>query len=155
MIRIAITEAAFKAITATLPLGSVACEAEVTAKGELLIWIEPSAVDRLRAMRGPGESHSDVILRLVELEATRLMAAELAGTGVLVNSVCPGWVATDMGGRGGRLVIDGARSVVWAATLNDSRPVASTATAGRSRGELPIVGAPLNTSRRSLARAFV
>ena len=34
MIRIAITEAAFKAITATLPLGSVAYEAEVTAKGE-------------------------------------------------------------------------------------------------------------------------
>jgi hypothetical protein len=31
MIRIAITEAAFKAITATLPLGSVAYEAEVQA----------------------------------------------------------------------------------------------------------------------------
>ena len=59
MIRIAITEAAFKAITATLPLGSVAYEAEVTAKGERLIWIEPSALDRLRAMRGPGESYSD------------------------------------------------------------------------------------------------
>jgi len=41
---------------------------------------------------------------------------------VLVNSVCPGWVATDMGGRRGRLVIDGARSVVWAATLNDNGP---------------------------------
>ena len=35
--------------------------------------------------------------------------AELAGTGVLVNSVCPGWVKTDMGGRGGRLVQDGER----------------------------------------------
>ena len=144
MIRIAITEAAFKAITATLPLGSPS--GPKSPRGRAAVWIEPSAVDRLRAMRGPGESHSDVILRLVELEATRLMAAELAGTGVLVNSVCPGWVATDMGGRGGRLVIDGARSVVWAATLNDSRPVASTATAGRSRGELPIVGAPSSPS---------
>jgi len=47
MIRIAITGAAFKAITATLPLGSVAYEAEVTEKGERLIWIEPSVVDRL------------------------------------------------------------------------------------------------------------
>jgi hypothetical protein len=67
MIRFAITEAAFKAITATLPLGSVAYEAEVTAKGERLIWIDPSVVDRLRATRGPGESYSEVILRLVEL----------------------------------------------------------------------------------------
>ena len=41
------------------------CEAAVTAKGERLIWIEPSVVDRQRATRGPGESYSDVILRLV------------------------------------------------------------------------------------------
>ena len=34
MIRIAITEAAFKAITATLPLGSVAYEAEANERGE-------------------------------------------------------------------------------------------------------------------------
>jgi hypothetical protein len=43
-------------------------------------------------------------------------------TGVLVNSVCPGWVSTDMGGRGGRLVYDGAASVVWAAMLPDNGP---------------------------------
>ena len=47
------------------------------------------------------------------------LAAELRGTGVLVNSVCPGWVATDMGGSGGRPVEDGAAGVVWAATLPD------------------------------------
>jgi NAD(P)-dependent dehydrogenase (short-subunit alcohol dehydrogenase family) len=46
----------------------------------------------------------------------------LAGTGVLVNSVCPGWVATGMGGRGGRLVHDGAASVVWGAMLPDDGP---------------------------------
>jgi NAD(P)-dependent dehydrogenase (short-subunit alcohol dehydrogenase family) len=53
---------------------------------------------------------------------TRVLAAELAGAGVLVNSVCPGWVATDMGGAGGRPVADGARGVVWAATLPDDGP---------------------------------
>jgi NAD(P)-dependent dehydrogenase (short-subunit alcohol dehydrogenase family) len=31
-----------------------------------------------------------------------MLAAELRGDRVLVNTVCPGWVATDMGGPGGR-----------------------------------------------------
>ena len=35
-------------------------------KGERLIWLEPGVVDRLRALRGPGEGYSDVILRLAE-----------------------------------------------------------------------------------------
>ncbi len=51
---------------------------------------------------------------------TRMWAAELPG--VLVNSVCPGWVATDMGGSGGRPVSDGAAGIVWAATLPDGGP---------------------------------
>ena len=49
-------------------------------------------------------------------------AAELRGDRILVNSVCPGWVATDMGGAGGRPVADGAAGIVWAATLPDDGP---------------------------------
>jgi NAD(P)-dependent dehydrogenase (short-subunit alcohol dehydrogenase family) len=53
---------------------------------------------------------------------TRMLAAELHRDKILVNAVCPGWVATDMGGQGGRPVADGAASVVWAAVLPDSGP---------------------------------
>ncbi len=53
---------------------------------------------------------------------TRILAAELRGDGILVNSVCPGWVATDMGGPGGRPVEAGAASVMWAVLLPDDGP---------------------------------
>ncbi|MDX8520834.1 SDR family NAD(P)-dependent oxidoreductase [Mesorhizobium dulcispinae] len=53
---------------------------------------------------------------------TRILSAELRGSGVLVNSICPGWVATDMGGPGGRPVAQGAAGIVWAATLPDDGP---------------------------------
>src|ERR1700749_1074389 len=55
---------------------------------------------------------------------TRMLAAELRRDHVLVNAVCPGWVATDMGGPGGRPVEAGAASVVLARTLAHSRPPA-------------------------------
>ena len=64
---------------------------------------------------------------------TRMLAAELRGDRILVNAVCPGWVATDMGGQGGRPVAEGAAGVVWAATLPDSGP-----TGGFFRDEQPL-----------------
>jgi NAD(P)-dependent dehydrogenase (short-subunit alcohol dehydrogenase family) len=53
---------------------------------------------------------------------TRILADELRPRGVLVNAVCPGWVATDMGGRGGGPIEDGAAGIVWAATLPEGGP---------------------------------
>ncbi|MGN6167566.1 MAG: SDR family oxidoreductase [Solirubrobacteraceae bacterium] len=53
---------------------------------------------------------------------TRVLAAELRAERIMVNAVCPGWTATDMGGRGGRPVQEGAASVLWAAMLPDDGP---------------------------------
>lgn len=42
--------------------GSVGFKNKVNGRGERLIWLERSEVSKLRAMRGPGESYSNVIL---------------------------------------------------------------------------------------------
>ncbi|MGA2927857.1 MAG: SDR family oxidoreductase [Solirubrobacteraceae bacterium] len=52
---------------------------------------------------------------------TRIVASELRGERILVNAVCPGWTATEMGG-GGRAIPAGAASVIWAAVLQDDGP---------------------------------
>lgn len=64
---------------------------------------------------------------------TRMLAAELKEAGALVNSVCPGWVATDPNNPGGRPIPEGAVGIVWAATLPDDGP-----TGGFFRDEKPL-----------------
>jgi NAD(P)-dependent dehydrogenase (short-subunit alcohol dehydrogenase family) len=55
---------------------------------------------------------------------TRILSTELKEQGVLVNSACPGFVNTDMGGQFGakKSVQDGAAGIVWLATLPDDGP---------------------------------
>lgn len=54
---------------------------------------------------------------------TRTLTHEVKGRGILVNSVCPGWVRTDMGGPNAtRSVEEGAAGIVWAATLPAGGP---------------------------------
>jgi NAD(P)-dependent dehydrogenase (short-subunit alcohol dehydrogenase family) len=54
---------------------------------------------------------------------TRMLTAELADENILVNSVCPGWVRTDMGTQGARRSVEeGADTPVWLATLPDDGP---------------------------------
>jgi NAD(P)-dependent dehydrogenase (short-subunit alcohol dehydrogenase family) len=57
---------------------------------------------------------------------TRILSTELKEQGVLVNSACPGFVNTDMGGQFGakKSVQDGAAGIVWLATLPDDGPSA-------------------------------
>jgi NAD(P)-dependent dehydrogenase (short-subunit alcohol dehydrogenase family) len=64
---------------------------------------------------------------------TRKLAAELKPDGILVNAVCPGWTNTDMGG-GGRPVAEGARGIVWAATLPPDGPTGGFFRDGRRLG---------------------
>lgn len=66
----------------------------------------------------PAYSVSKAALDMVTVK----LAADLRRRGVLVNAVCPGWVATDMGGAGGRPVADGAASVLYAVDLEAPGP---------------------------------
>jgi NAD(P)-dependent dehydrogenase (short-subunit alcohol dehydrogenase family) len=63
---------------------------------------------------------------------TRILAAELRRDHILVNAVCPGWAATDMGGPGGRPVAEGARSVLWGIDLPDDGPTGGFFQDGRA-----------------------
>ena len=54
VIRIAISQAAFDALAATLPIGSVGFENERDANGNWLIWLPRDVLAKLKALRGPG-----------------------------------------------------------------------------------------------------
>jgi NAD(P)-dependent dehydrogenase (short-subunit alcohol dehydrogenase family) len=51
---------------------------------------------------------------------TTVMAADVAGKNIKVNSLCPGWVKSDMGGPGAyRSLHEGADTAVWLATADN------------------------------------
>ncbi len=65
---------------------------------------------------------------------TRILSAELKGTNILVNSMCPGWVRTEMGGQEApRSPEEGADTAIWLAMLPDDG-----ATGGFFRDRKPI-----------------
>ena len=65
MMGITISGRAYAAIAATLPAGSAA-EQEIAPDGEYLVWLPRPVVNRLRVLREPEETFSDVILRLTD-----------------------------------------------------------------------------------------
>ena len=65
---------------------------------------------------------------------SRMVASAVEGDNILVNSMCPGWVRTDMGGPGAlRSVEQGAGTAVWLAMLPHDGP-----TGGFFRDRKPI-----------------
>jgi hypothetical protein len=69
MIRVVLTDEAYDAIASTLPKGAARWPMQ-RERGQCFIQVEAAVVDRMRAMRRPGESYSEVILKLVELETS-------------------------------------------------------------------------------------
>jgi NAD(P)-dependent dehydrogenase (short-subunit alcohol dehydrogenase family) len=54
---------------------------------------------------------------------TALLAKELQGSNIKVNSACPGWVRTRIGGESAPLMpAQGAETPVWLATLPNDGP---------------------------------
>ena len=68
MIRIALSDATYDAIASTLPEGSARWPMQRDGD-QGFIQVEAAVIERMRAMRRPGESYSAVILRLIELGA--------------------------------------------------------------------------------------
>ncbi len=68
MIRLVLTQGAYDAIASALPKGSARWPMQREC-GKCFIQVEAAVVDRMRVMRRPGEDYSDVILRLVGIEA--------------------------------------------------------------------------------------
>jgi hypothetical protein len=66
MVTISITLAAFEAIKSTLPDDADAFPPELDERGGVRFVVDHRTLDRLTALRGPGESYSDVILRMVK-----------------------------------------------------------------------------------------
>ncbi len=80
-----------------------------------------SGMGSLTEMNGgyPGYRVSKAGLNAV----TRYLSEEWKGRGVRVNSVCPGWVKTDMGGEGAeRTIAEGVKSILFAALLESDGP---------------------------------
>jgi hypothetical protein len=68
MIGITVTGEAYAAIKATLPAGTQTWPTSPADQGDVIICLDQATVDRLDAIRRPGETYSDVILQLAKAD---------------------------------------------------------------------------------------
>jgi NAD(P)-dependent dehydrogenase (short-subunit alcohol dehydrogenase family) len=108
---------------------SQACARIMKANGYGRIVNMASSLGSLTEMANPDSSYASVYSPAYRLSKTLLngitimLARELRGTNILVNSACPGWVRTDLGGDQAPLLTEqGADTPVWLATLPDGGP---------------------------------
>ena len=75
-------------------------------------------------LAGMGPNYPGYRMSKAALNAlTRALSEELAGRDIKVNSVCPGWVRTGIGGpEAERSVEEGIAGILWAATLPEDGP---------------------------------
>jgi len=106
-----------------------ACIPIMQAKGYGRIVNMASTLGSLSEIASPDSPHGAVLSPAYRLSKTLLngitvlLAKELRGTNILVNSACPGWVRTDLGGDQAPLAPkQGADTPVWLATLADGGP---------------------------------
>jgi hypothetical protein len=68
LIRVAVSPRAYRAIKATLPVGSVVYPPERNDRGQFLLWLTEAEANRLATLRRRGESYSEAVLRLARAQ---------------------------------------------------------------------------------------
>ena len=88
-----------------------------------------STLGSLTEMADPESGYADLQAPAYRLSKnalngiTTLFASQVRGENILVNSACPGWVKTDLGGAAAPLSPEqGADTPVWLSTLPDDGP---------------------------------
>jgi NAD(P)-dependent dehydrogenase (short-subunit alcohol dehydrogenase family) len=82
-----------------------------------------SSAGSFESMAGSNYSPAYSLSKAALNALTIMLSTELKGTNILVNSMDPGWVRSDMGGpRAPRSLEEGADTAVWLATLPDGGP---------------------------------
>jgi NAD(P)-dependent dehydrogenase (short-subunit alcohol dehydrogenase family) len=106
-----------------------ACIPLMKANGYGRIVNMASTLGSLNDISNPDSSFGAVLSPAYRLSKTllngitALLANALRGTNILVNSACPGWVRTELGGDQAPLTPEqGADTPVWLATLPDGGP---------------------------------
>src|SRR6266571_2752076 len=108
-------------------LGTVAEAVDVNMFGPwrvihaLLPMLRSSTRPRIVNVSSDGGSPAYGVSKAGLNALTRILAAELARDGILVNAVCPGWPASESHPEG-RSLSQAAASVIWAVTIPNGGP---------------------------------